>query len=626
LLASWGGWNLLVLHGRHSFCKHWLNWTGIAIFSVRQNPDGDNILQNDLYGRILLIMVAVGAITALKRTMVALFLSKRMLSNYKDQMEHIMNQVQLIAGLAELAAETDKPGFDKLLLSIQQQDDENDDDDDENENNEDDNNKNTVHDDEVSLASQVHLEGNSNYMAEVPTFSSSAYPFQSNDNKNDTESDDDMNQTSQAEQWQEIKEQALRDDEQKKQKMSRKSIGTTTTTPTTLFEQVMATLDRYDTPHYIKTSQDESTSLFDILQFKKVSTFMRDPYPFTQVFGPAQNRRDCVRSAIRVYQKLQRFSPESVADDDDLNFDVIGALAYREDGILDKKRAQGMLRLFVPDSNNRISLNAFVSSCDSVLRQIIFLNASMTNSSKIDSVLEQNFNGLFFAVISFLIMSVLGLDLWPLLVSLSTMLLSLAFALGPSCAKTIEGILAIAVRRPFDLGDRIILSTGLATSTPDSSDTWIVEDINLTTTTLRLAATNEVSTINNSSLSDARIVNCARSPKAIIRFRMVFHSEAPRDKLDDYQKHMEKYVRDRPRIWTRLVQFANDGIDSSDGYITYKIGVEHVASWQELGKIVRHRGELQRDALYIARELKIDYRTPETQTNVELVSKTTNVS
>ena len=64
-------------------------------------------------------------------------------------------------------------------------------------------------------------------------------------------------------------------------------------------------------------------------------------------------------------------------------------------------------------------------------------------------------------------MSVLQLNPWTLLVSMSTVLVSFAFALGPSAAKLIEGMIMIAVRRPFDLGDRISIVD--CTSAPDNS-------------------------------------------------------------------------------------------------------------------------------------------------------------
>ena len=52
--------------------------------------------------------------------------------------------------------------------------------------------------------------------------------------------------------------------------------------------------------------------------------------------------------------------------------------------------------------------------------------------------------------------------------SLSTVMVSFAFALGPSAAKLIEGMMMIAIRRPFDLGDRI--SIGDAGDKPGEED------------------------------------------------------------------------------------------------------------------------------------------------------------
>jgi small-conductance mechanosensitive channel len=107
------------------------------------------------------------------------------------------------------------------------------------------------------------------------------------------------------------------------------------------------------------------------------------------------------------------------------------------------------------------------------------------------------------------------------LVSVSTLAVSFAFAFGPSVAKNVEGILLIAVRRPYDIGepwrndtdfwlftsfashsipsfvvtgDRITICSAEAVSNPTPTDTWLVEDISLTTTTMRYAATNEVAT------------------------------------------------------------------------------------------------------------------------------------
>lgn len=146
-----------------------------------------------------------------------------------------------------------------------------------------------------------------------------------------------------------------------------------------------------------------------------------------------------------MYKRLLRFTPgENV-----LHFDVIGALAYDEDEDLDEQRAQELLGVFLADKDDLLPQISFVQSCDYVYKHLRFLRAAINNSSKIDSVLEDVFDCIFYGALTILIMTLLGFNPWPLLVSFSTVMVSFAFAFGPSAAKWIEGTLMIAVRRPY---------------------------------------------------------------------------------------------------------------------------------------------------------------------------------
>lgn len=133
----------------------------------------------------------------------------------------------------------------------------------------------------------------------------------------------------------------------------------------------------------------------------------------------------------------------------------VASQAYEADGQFDEHKAKGMVRLFRPDKFDEVSLLAFVQSCDGVYKKLRYLRASVGNSTLIDYVLENIFNAFFYFFLALAIMSVLELNPWTLLVSLSTILVSFAFAVGPSAAKLIAGMMMIAIRRPYDLGDRI---------------------------------------------------------------------------------------------------------------------------------------------------------------------------
>lgn len=101
-----------------------------------------------------------------------------------------------------------------------------------------------------------------------------------------------------------------------------------------------------------------------------------------------------------------------------------------------------------------------------------YLRASLGNATLIDGVLENivssdhisslgdffhlatlniiasQFNGIFYFFLALTVLSVLQLKPWALLATLSTILVSFAFALGSSASKLIEGMIMIAIRRP----------------------------------------------------------------------------------------------------------------------------------------------------------------------------------
>lgn len=589
LCFSWGTWNLLILHGKAEFCRHWLFFSGIALFSPVENPDADGILESNLYGRILCAMVGVGFVSGLKRTMTALFLSRRMLIYYKPQLKEMMYQMKLVTGVAGLAAETKKPGFGTAVS------------------------------DAVTKATQTQIDRETAFMDAVPDFApmpppkphghaptrsevplidvaktlgnSSARVKQDCDESDDSDSEDydDKTVTSEEEHWERSKN--LHSLDQTRDSSTSSAVG-----------HVMATIESWDPP-VDKRYKDEPT-LHDIVQFRQAVAFMEGDYPFSRAFGLCNSRMNCLRSAIKVYNRLLKFIPQDEAPT--LLYGVIGALAYNGTGEWHDKRATGLMALFTPDKDNRISRNAFASSCDEVYKKMLFLRASMNNSSKIDGVLEDIFDCLFYGILAVVVLSLLGLDIWPLLVSASTMLLSFTFAFSASTARTVEGIMLIAVRRPFDIGDRITITSAANMACPGVGNAWLVEDIDLTTTTLKYLATNEVCTINNSTLTHNRIVNFNRSPKARMCLFARFTIDATHKQIDRFRRRLKRYLRNRPRSWDALLYFRNFDLNKSEGFITYMLGVQHTQPWQNPA-VMASKAKLELQLDKVATQLKILY-------------------
>lgn len=159
-----------------------------------------------------------------------------------------------------------------------------------------------------------------------------------------------------------------------------------------------------------------------------------DQLSLTFAARQARNRRECIKSSARVYKRLLDFTQGDAV----LHFDVIGALAYDENDELDEKRVQSLLSIFMPDKDDLLPQLSFVQSVDYVYKSLRFLRASIMNSSKIDSVLEDVFDVIYNVILALIVLTMIGINIWPLLVSFSTVMVSFAFSFGPSCAKYIE--------------------------------------------------------------------------------------------------------------------------------------------------------------------------------------------
>lgn len=121
-----------------------------------------------------------------------------------------------------------------------------------------------------------------------------------------------------------------------------------------------------------------------------------------------------------------------------LSFDVIGLLAFDVNGVEDEAKMQALRNMFRPGRFNEITLVAFVQACDSLYKRLRYFRASVGNASLIDHVLERIIDDIFFLLLILLTLMILDINPWPLLVSVSTLLVSFAFAIGPSLSRYID--------------------------------------------------------------------------------------------------------------------------------------------------------------------------------------------
>ena len=157
-------------------------------------------------------------------------------------------------------------------------------------------------------------------------------------------------------------------------------------------------------------------------------------HPFGVAFGPASTRDELIHSAQKLYQRLLKLAPGFYG----LPYTVLAVLSDNDDGTVDKNLKKSIETLFRADADGEIPILTFIQSCDVVYRKLRYFRASVGNASVIDKVLENIINGVYNFGLTIVVLSILNFNPWPLLVSVSTLLVSFAFAIGPTAAKAIE--------------------------------------------------------------------------------------------------------------------------------------------------------------------------------------------
>eukprot|EP00970_Alexandrium_tamarense_P009980 scaffold1976_cov187-Alexandrium_tamarense.AAC.9 len=598
ILTCWGIWSFILIRGTGSFYDHWGFFTDIEM--LNDDNQGGGVVESDLYTDVLTSLIVAGVATSIKRTILALYLGKRVYTHYKPKLEKVMVDMLLLTEVAELSSAMDDFEFEKVeaastepkqstkkssMESYNQairsstmvdfvqsrtpkgavQDATSDSDEDSTGRND------GMTAEEIRKAPWNRLRTLSNSSADDigddAKHNATKSPVdpefaEVNPSHTDTGIGDDFVaedlpafvQTNPPEVLNAFVEElpALDDTEPPVASVHEPVQGLLRHQASTTIK-LKSLLDRWEEP-VNKLDKEQDPTIHEILQFRKALSFLDDSHPFGLSFGPAFTRETCIKSSKSLYKRLLGFNPDSPV----LHFDVIGVLAYDAEGNFDEQKAKGLVRLFRPD-------------------KLLLVNQS--------HVLENIFNSVYFFFLGLVILSILHMSPWTLLMSLSTVMVSFAFALGPSAAKLIEGMMMIAIRRPFDLGDRI--SIGDAGDKPGEEDpgyrdTWIVEDCNLFTTTLRLTRTNELSSVNNGSLANCKIVNHGRSLNACVNLVLPMRIEVTHEQVQIVKSAIDQYVRDNPRV------------DPNIELIAYGIRVQHVKSWQDMLPILQARGDLQK--------------------------------
>ena len=636
-VAVWGFLDLLLLEGKGEFQQHWFYF--LPSFGGNSTPgtnggdsSGSYILASESYVRLLLSMMLAGFACAIKRTAVAMYFGRRTFVQFKPRLEKLLKEVVLVSEVAALADEaeivatedmimlemsTKTPKSDSFIHPLK---------------NRNHGPRNSHHHPHRSLVDSANskvkfigdvtwskgkrtrsftkLEGGEIESDQILIVQESEDVSESDDDDDDDDdniSNDDNSSNNDSDDDDDEDDDDEDDKDGGGSTGGEKGMGPDSTRYSNSQgsrKMLINLLEHWDEP-INKADKSLNASISDILRFRRALTFMDDDFLFGEAFGPASTREQVVTSSATVYRRLLKLTPGKLK----VSCDFYDMLALEDDGeTVNSKKLKALRRLFRPDASNEISMVAFVQSCDSMYKKLRYFRANVGNASVIDHALESIVDGAFSFALGLVLLSVMRINPMALLVSLSTLLVSISFAVGSSASKWFEGMLLVAARRPFDLGDRIYMTDPSVVNSDGLWYCWFVEDINLFHTTVRYAGTNEIATINNGSVANMRIMNGARSPDAMVWFQFPYRANLMEDdNINKVKQALDKYARDNPRNWHSFSYFRVDEVHPDIEKFVVTIGMQHRSSWQDLPTILEAKAQCMCWLLEYGRQLGINY-------------------
>lgn len=181
----------------------------------------------------------------------------------------------------------------------------------------------------------------------------------------------------------------------------------------------------------------ESVFITSILHFQGALSQIDTDLPFSAAFGRTGSRETCVILSQNIYEMLL-MDESSTNLDGKLHFDVIASLAVNNDGTLDGDKIKDLIRTFRPNRDGTMSILDFVRSVDAVYKELRLLRATIKSSTLIDKQVERIFNVVFYLVLFSTIFVVAGLDLYAILIGVSSVVLTISFMIGSASARYFE--------------------------------------------------------------------------------------------------------------------------------------------------------------------------------------------
>ncbi|KAL7557213.1 hypothetical protein ACA910_001281 [Epithemia clementina (nom. ined.)] len=356
-----------------------------------------------------------------------------------------------------------------------------------------------------------------------------------------------------------------------------------------------------------KRGQGQVVHASKIIEFRQAFAVMTKPFFYSSAFGPVESRKECITSADRLFRRLLKLF------EDQETVDVSQLVRWMYKGCHlpgQKEKSAHLIILLNPDVNNCLNIVDFVRGIDAIYQRVRSLENAVHNASHIDREYERILNFVFYFILICVGLAILRLDPLTLLLTVSGLIVAISFMIGPGSAVFFEGIMMVLGRQPYDVGDRIAIANVSDMPDFDGSTQWIVENVDLLSTTARLVYTNEVANFSNGSLARSRLINMNRSPDPVVYVYVRFQTDVPYSTITIFRSALEIFVEDRPQEWAGLLGFRTSRVEAQLNFVEYIVILQHRLTWQSLIPIKESRAAVASFCVEIQKQLGCHYSAP----------------
>ena len=222
------------------------------------------------------------------------------------------------------------------------------------------------------------------------------------------------------------------------------------------------------------SSVDNAPSLKTIVQFGCSVESLDSRYPFSRSFRRSLNRKDVLSNSQRLYVELTTASHSPM-----LHLRTLSLATMNKNGNLEERKMKDLIAVFRPDQDGAIALIEFCKSIDMVYKEMRILRANIANEGLMHAATEKIIDYAFYTVLAVGALMVLGTNPFSIIGIVIGIAVPVSFCIGSSAADFVRGVILILVHRPYDIGDRIAITSAAESMTDDGRPQWLVADISL---------------------------------------------------------------------------------------------------------------------------------------------------